>query len=161
MKITDSEAAIISIVENVQRMNFTPLEEAKGYQTLIEQGFTQEKIALSVNKSRSYIANMIRLLNLPKEIQIMVANEEITMSHARSLINKENNIQQAYRIKETKTPVNKLEKDDDITFLEESLSNSLKIKVEIEINKKHSGKIILFFKNLPEFDCLVEQLSNI
>ncbi len=162
LKITDSEAAIINIVENVQRMNFAPIEEARGYKALLEQGFTQEKIATSVNKSRSYIANTVRLLNLPEEIQEMLINQEITVSHARNLINKEHNIQKARRIKENQHTIREaFQKDDDICFLEDQLSRSLNMRVEINANKKYAGKFLLYFKNLTEFDSLVEKLTNI
>lgn len=84
---TDEQALEIAIVENVQREDLQPLEEANGYQRLMDEfGYTQENIAIAVNKSRSHIANLLRLLSLPQDIQEMLVEEKLTMGHARALI---------------------------------------------------------------------------
>lgn len=88
--ITDEQALELAIVENVQREGLHPLEEANGYQRLMDEfGYTQENIATTVNKSRSHIANLLRLLALPKDIQELLTEEKITMGHARALIGTE------------------------------------------------------------------------
>lgn len=86
-ELTDEQALEIAIVENVQREDLHPLEEANGYQKLMDEfGYTQENIASTVNKSRSHIANLLRLLSLPQDIQQLLTEEKITMGHARALI---------------------------------------------------------------------------
>ncbi len=86
-ELSDEQALEIAIVENVQREDLHPLEEANGYQKLIDEfGYTQENIADTVNKSRSHIANLLRLLTLPKEIQDLLTENKISMGHARALI---------------------------------------------------------------------------
>lgn len=86
-EMTDSEEMIFALIENLQREDLTPLEEAKGYRTLIEsQGMTQEEVSQAVGKSRPSVTNAMRLLNLPEEIQKMLENGEISAGHARTLL---------------------------------------------------------------------------
>ncbi len=85
--MTDSEEMLFALIENLQREDLTPLEEARGYQTLIEtQGFTQEGVSQTVGKSRPAVTNALRLLNLPQDIQDMLERGEITAGHARTLL---------------------------------------------------------------------------
>ena len=85
--MTDSEMMQISMIENLQRENLTPVEEALGYKTLVDEyGFTQEEISKSVGKSRPVIANALRLLHLPQEVLDMLSNGEISTGHARALL---------------------------------------------------------------------------
>ena len=92
----DELAAEFAVLENVQREGLNALEEAEGYQTLINTfGYTQDKIAEMIGKSRAYIANMLRLKKLPNEIQNMVTNGLLTAGHARSLIDVDKNIELA------------------------------------------------------------------
>ena len=80
----DSQMMEISILENIQREDLNPIEEATAYKNLMDRlGYTQEKLAKRVGKTREYCANMLRLLNLPKSVQDLVVNKELTMSHAR------------------------------------------------------------------------------
>lgn len=86
-ELSDAETMQISMIENLQRENLNPLEEAQGYQVLMEEyGFTQEEVARSVGKSRPVVANALRMLRLPEEIQEMVSSGEITSGHARALL---------------------------------------------------------------------------
>ena len=83
----DESSAMMALIENLQREDLTPLEEARGYRTLIEtQDFTQEEVSQAVGKSRPAITNALRLLNLPEDIQQMLENGEITAGHARTLL---------------------------------------------------------------------------
>ena len=86
-EMTDAEEMLFALIENLQREDLTPLEEARGYQTLIEsQGFTQEEVSQTVGKSRPAVTNSLRLLNLPEDVQQMLERGEITAGHARTLL---------------------------------------------------------------------------
>ena len=94
-ELSDAETMQISMIENLQRENLNPVEEAQGYQVLMEEyGFTQEEVARSVGKSRPVVANALRMLKLPKEIQEMVSSGEITSGHARALLGIEDSEEQ-------------------------------------------------------------------
>ena len=81
----------LALIENLQRENLTPIEEAKGYKTLMDTyGFTQEQVSSSVGKSRSAVANSLRLLNLPEEIIDLISQGKISGGHARALLSLEN-----------------------------------------------------------------------
>ena len=89
--INDAEIMELALIENLQRENLSAVEEAKGYKSLIDiYGFTQEKVSSSVGKSRSYVANTLRLLNLPKSVIERLENNEISVGHARTLLSLEN-----------------------------------------------------------------------
>lgn len=86
-EMTDTEEMLFALIENLQREDLTPLEEARGYRTLIEtQGFTQEEVSQTVGKSRPAVTNALRLLNLPEDLQDMLEQGEITAGHARTLL---------------------------------------------------------------------------
>ena len=90
-ELDDKETMEIALIENLQRENLTPVEEAKGYKTLMDTyGFTQEQVSESVGKSRSAVANSLRLLNLPEEVLILLADGRISSGHARALLSLEN-----------------------------------------------------------------------
>ncbi len=90
-EMTDAEEMLFALIENLQREDLTPLEEARGYRTLIEtQGFTQEEVSQTVGKSRPAVTNAMRLLNLPEDIQDMLEKGEITAGHARTLLSFKN-----------------------------------------------------------------------
>ena len=87
----DNEAIEIALIENLQREDLSPIEEAKGYKRMMEEfGYTQEQVGKSLDKSRSHVANMLRLLNLPESIKNMLENEELAMGHARALLTANN-----------------------------------------------------------------------
>ncbi|HEU5046792.1 MAG TPA: ParB/RepB/Spo0J family partition protein [Rickettsiales bacterium] len=109
--LTDEQALELAIVENVQREGLHPLEEAAGYQRLMDEfGYTQENIASTVHKSRSHIANLLRLLSLPKDIQELLTTEKLTMGHARALIGVESASQIAEEIIRRNLSVRQTEK---------------------------------------------------
>jgi ParB family chromosome partitioning protein len=98
-EISNKQALELALVENIQRKDLTPLEEAYGYQKLIEEfDYTQEELASTVGKSRSHIANLLRLLSLPDEIKTMLDKGELTMGHARALLTSENPVDLAREI---------------------------------------------------------------
>lgn len=166
VEFTDEEMMEISLLENIQRENLTPIEEASAYDSLMKRlGYTQEKLATRVGKSREYCANMLRLLRLPLEVQTMVTNRQLTTGHVRPLLSLENEEQMVSLAKEivknkmsvrdveervrillghekksqSKLP---LDKDPHIRDLENRLSSQLGTQVEIStksINIRYSG----------------------
>lgn len=113
VKFTEEQMMEIAILENVQREDLNPIEEAAAYESLIQKlGYTQEKLAERVGKSREYCANIMRLLKLPEDVQSMVVNKELTMSHVRPLLslNDEEEIYEAAeKIKKNKMSVREVE----------------------------------------------------
>ena len=167
-----------AIVENVQRQDLNPIEEAQGYQKLTEKfSYNQEKLAKFVGKSRSYIANSFRLLELPKEVISFVENEKISAGHARSLIGLPNALQIAKKIVENKLSVRQSEslvralknkknlriipsKDSNILNLEKSLVDKTGINVVIKNYKNNSGTLSFEYKNLEQLDRLINLVKN-
>lgn len=184
--IDDRETLKLALIENIQRENLTPIEEAEGYKNLqSEFGYTQEQLSNIIGKSRSHIANMLRLLNLPSSIKDKLNSGAITMGHARVLVNAENPEELAEKIiadninvrdaekyatgaglggskkksKNTgskKTP--KHTKDEDLIAIEESLASTTGLKVKIE-ESEDGGRVILFFNNLSELDKILQKLN--
>ena len=182
--ITDQQALEMALVENIQRQDLSPLEEAKGYQQLIEEfSYTQEKLASTIGKSRSHVANTIRLLSLPEEVKKMIAKGELTAGHARALLNAPNPLELAREIvkgglnvrdaeqvsrkakgqEKTSKPrqrrVSDKPKDPDIIALEESLSENLGLVVSIN-DRGQSGEIILAYDSLAQLDEILRRLGN-
>jgi len=178
LDIDDEKSLEFAIVENVQRQDLNAIEEAQGYQRLIgEFSYNQEKLAKFIGKSRSYIANSLRLLGLPKEVISYVENEKISAGHARSLIGLPNAMQIAKKIAEKKLSVRQSEnlvralrnkrnfkivssKDSNILDLEKSLIDKTGINVEIKNNKNNSGKLSFEYKNLEQLDRLINTIKN-
>jgi len=97
--ISDQQALELALIENVQRQDLTPLEEARGYQRLMDEfSYTQEELSQAVGKSRSHIANLLRMLNLPHQVKEMLERGDITMGHARALMNAENPVSIAQEV---------------------------------------------------------------
>lgn len=110
-ELSDREALEVALVENIQRQSLTAIEEADGYKKLQEEfGYTQEKLAANLGKSRSHIANMLRLLQLPDEVKDIINTGALSMGHARALISSENPIELAYKIIEEGLSVREAEK---------------------------------------------------
>ena len=163
-----------SIIENLQRENLNPIEEARAYESLIDKGFTHTEIADKMGKSRPYISNSIRLLSLPEQILSEVENGKLSQAHARSLVGL-NREQQDYffqRIIEEDISVRKLEAlltdkkqkklqktDHFIQNEEEQLKKLLGLDVEIKLSKKDSGKIIISFSNQEEYSRIINSLK--
>ena len=178
LDVDDEKTLEFAIVENVQRQDLNAIEEAQGYQRLIDEfSYNQEKLAKFIGKSRSYIANSLRLLGLPKEVISYVESEKISAGHARSLIGLPNARQIAQKIVENKLSVRQSEnlvralrnkrnfkivpsKDSNILDLEKSLIDKTGINVEIKNNKNNSGKLSFEYKNLEQLDRLINTIKN-
>lgn len=184
--INDQQALELALIENIQRQDLTPLEEAAGYQRLIDEfSHTQEELANTVGKSRSHIANLMRLLTLPESIKLLLDQDKISMGHARALLNVANQeeiaqeiVKRGLNVRQTEniarsgltaaTSSNKRtakyisapkEKDPDILALESTLSESLGLHVSIEDNGQ-SGKIIISYDSLSQLDNILKRLGG-
>jgi len=178
LDVDDEKTLEFAIVENVQRQDLNAIEEAQGYQRLIDEfSYNQEKLAKFIGKSRSYIANSLRLLSLPKDVILYVESEKISAGHARSLIGLPNAMQIAQKIAENKLSVRQSEnlvralrnkrnfkivpsKDSNILDLEKYLIDKTGINVEIKNNKNNSGKLSFEYKNLEQLDRLINTIKN-
>ena len=170
----------IAIVENVQRQDLDPLEEAEGYQRLIEEfGNSQDAIAKVVGKSRSHIANSLRLLGLPKPVKELIAERKITAGHARALIGAPDPVtlakqvaarglsvreveRLAQSVKSGKTATKikqQVEKDADTIALEKDLEAELGVRVTIH-HREEGGSLTLSYKTLEQLDDLVARLNR-
>lgn len=173
-QLSDQEMMVQSIIENLQRENLNPIEEARAYESLVEKGFTHAEIADKMGKSRPYISNSIRLLSLPDAILSEVENGKLSQAHARSLVglNKEQQDYFFQRIIEEDISVRKLEalltekkqkkqqkNDHFIQNEEEQLKKLLGLDVEIKLSKKDSGKIIISFSNQEEYNRIINSLK--
>ena len=173
-QLSDQEMMVQSIIENLQRENLNPIEEARAYESLVEKGFTHAEIADKMGKSRPYISNSIRLLSLPEQILSEVENGKLSQAHARSLVglNKEQQDYFLQRIIEEDISVRKLEalltekkqkkqqkNDHFIQNEEEQLKKLLGLDVEIKLSKKDSGKLIISFSNQEEYNRIINSLK--
>lgn len=173
-QLSDQEMMVQSIIENLQRENLNPIEEARAYESLVEKGFTHAEIADKMGKSRPYISNSIRLLSLPYAILSEVESGKLSQAHARSLVglNKEQQDYFFQRIIEEDISVRKLEalltekkqkkqqkNDHFIQNEEEQLKKLLGVDVEIKLSKKDSGKIIISFSNQEEYSRIINSLK--
>ena len=173
-QLSDQEMMVQSIIENLQRENLNPIEEARAYESLVEKGFTHAEIADKMGKSRPYISNSIRLLSLPEQILSEVESSKLSQAHARSLVglNKEQQDYFFQRIIEEDISVRKLEalltekkqkklqkNDYFIQNEEEQLKKLLGLDVEIKLSKKDSGKIIISFSNQEEYSRIINSLK--
>ena len=178
LDVNDEKSLEFAIVENIQRKDSNAIEEAQGYQRLVDEfSYNQEKLAKFIGKSRSYIANSLRLLGLPKEVISYVESEKISAGHARSLIGLPNAMQIAQKIAENKLSVRQSEnlvralrnkknlkvvpsKDSNILDLEKSLVDKTGINVEIKNNKNNSGRLSFEYRNLEQLDRLINIIKN-
>ena len=172
----DTEALEIAIIENVQRSDLSPIEEAAGYKRLIENhGHTQEDLSGIVGKSRSHIANIIRLLSLPQSIQDMITEGKISSGHARAIMNSAFPEQLAERIinenlsvrdaenlaKDKKGIIKKLKlKDPDTIDLENKISEKLGLAININHKGKKGGSIKIDYKTLDQLEMITQKLKN-
>ena len=175
-KLDDIEALEIAIIENVQRSDLSPIEEAAGYKRLIENhGHTQEVLAEIVGKSRSHIANIIRLLGLPQSIQDMISEGKISSGHARAIMNSAFPEQLAEKIvnenlsvraaedlaKQRKSGIKKVKlKDPDTIDLENNLTAKLGLNVSIDHKGKKGGSIKIEYKSLDQLELVTKKLKN-
>lgn len=178
--LDDQSVLEIAIIENIQRADLNPIEEAAGYKQLMDKfGHTQEKMAEALGKSRSHIANLLRLLNLPQLIQDHLEAGRLTSGHARALITSDNPeglavrvISQGLSVRETerlakqvKAPnvksAQKPEKDADTRALEGDLTATLKMAVRINHSAKNDGgEVVVQYKDFEQLDELVRRLGG-
>ena len=172
-ELSDGEALEVALIENIQRADLNALEEARGYQQLMDQfAYTQQQLADSLGKSRSHIANTLRLQSLPAEIKSYIEEGRLTAGHARSLIAAENPAKLAQEIIELGLSVRDAEKltrtnggqpagrsrenggraDPSTRALEQSLSDATGLKVEIDDKGKLGGRVVIHYKTLEQLD---------
>ena len=173
----DLKSLEFSIVENVQRHDLNPLEEAQGYKRLIDEfSYDQEKVSKFIGKSRSYITNSLRLLTLPSEVIKLIEVQKLTAGHAKILVGLENANFIANKIIEKKLSVRQAEnfvkifknkkqksnkvKDSNIKDLEMSVSNKVGLNVIIQNKKNNKGKIIFEYKELDQLNKIIEIIKN-
>ena len=164
----------ISLLENLERSDLNPIEEAKGYEELINKyNYTQEKVAKIFSKSRPYITNFLRLLSLPDEIKSFIVDGKISVGHARAIINSDNSLEVAKNIikkglsvrevekllKKPKKSVNASELHKYID-IENELSNKIGLKTKILFNKeKKNGSLTIKFKNLDQLEYIMKKFK--
>lgn len=181
----DSEVIEIAIIENIQRADLNAIEEALAYRQLMDRfGHTQEKLAEALSRSRSHIANLLRLLTLPPDVQALVRNGSLSAGHARTLIPGENPselarqvVNRGLSVRETERVVKetaeakiktlgkkpgKFEKDADTRALEADLSANLKMLVKIDhFAGNDEGQVTIRYRTLEDLDLLCTALSLI
>ena len=176
--VNDEQTLEFAIVENVQRQDLNPIEEAEGYQRLIDEfNYNQEKLSKFIGKSRSYITNSLRLLSLPKDVLNFVSEGNLSSGHARSLIGISNPNEIAKRIINKKLSVRQVEalvkklktkknihlvstKDRNISDLEKNLEEKTGLNVVIQNKKNNTGKIFFEYKTLDQLDRLIEIIKK-
>lgn len=177
--LSDDDALEIAIIENVQRSNLNPIDEASGYKRLIDiYNYTQEDLSNVIGKSRSYIANILRLTNLPLKVQEYLASGQITIGHARALIGSDDAEKIANLIIEKGLSVRQTEdflkqkktntisshktktKDQNILNLEKTISDAIGFKVEIQTKNNKSGKLIISYSDNLQLDKIKSKLIN-
>lgn len=173
-ELPDDQALEIAIIENVQRADLNALEEAAAYEELIGKfGRTQEDVAKEVGKSRSHIANTIRLLKLPEPVKAWLREGKLTAGHARTLLGVADpearareliegalTVRQAEQRSARRKPVGKPAKDPNVTDLETNISNHLGLKVQIIHHGDKGGEMRISYKSLEQLDELTRRLSR-
>ena len=174
-ELPDDQALEIAIIENVQRADLNALEEAAAYEELIAKfGRTQEDVAREVGKSRSHVANTIRLLRLPEAVKVWLREGKLTAGHARTLLSVADpeaaaraliegalTVRQAeQRSPQHKKPVGKAVKDPNVADLEASISNHLGLKVQVIHHGDKGGEMRISYKSLEQLDELTRRLSR-
>ena len=179
--LSDVEALEIALIENLQRQDLTPLEEAEGYKRLLDEfSHTQEQLAETVGKSRSHVANMMRLLGLPEAVKDMLQSGELTAGHARALLTAPDPVALAREIAAKGLSVREAErlaqsamkkpsakgaarpagKDADIRALERDLANRLGLKVDIHHRGAQGGALTIHYTMLEQLDDILQRLSR-
>ena len=173
----DLKSLEFAIVENVQRHDLNPLEEAQGYKRLIDEfSYDQDKVSKFIGKSRSHISNSLRLLSLPNDVIKLIETQKLTAGHAKILVGLDNASFVASKIVEKKLSVRQSEnfvkifkigkqklpkgKDTNIIALELSISNKIGLNVEIKNNKKNKGKITFEYKDLDQLNKIIEIVKS-
>ena len=173
----DLKSLEFAIIENVQRHDLNPLEEARGYKRLIvEFSYDREKVSKFIGKSRSYITNSLRLLSLPIEVIKLIETQKLTAGHGKILVGLENALFVANKIIEKNLSVREAEnfvklfkvdkiksrktKDTNIMHLEMSIVNKVGLNVEIQNKKNNKGKIVFEYKNLDQLNKIIDIIKS-
>ena len=166
-----------AIVENVQRRDLNPIEEAEGYKRLIDEfSYDQEKVAKFIGKSRAHVSNCLRLLSLPQKIIEHISNEKISQGHAKVLVGVENAELLAEKIISKKLSVRQAEalvrftktikstfkknKDSNIKDIENQLMEKIGMRVYVNNNKNNSGTLTFKYKGLDQMESLIQVIKN-
>ena len=172
-EVDDLKSLEFAIVENVQRNDLNVIEEARGYQRLIQEfSYDQEKVAQFIGKSRSHIANFVRLLSLPEAVLQLIETKKISSGHAKILVGLQNaefiankivekklSVRQAeefVKIFKTKKQVHKNNKDTNLQALESSITEKIGLNVLIRNKKNNTGSLILEYKDLDQLNKIIE-----
>ena len=173
----DLKSLEFAIVENVQRHDLNAIEEAQGYQKLISEfAYDQEKVSKFIGKSRSHVANCLRLLSLPVEVIKLIEDSKLTQGHAKVLVGLENSLFIAKKIIEKKLSVRQAEslvkifkskknrknsqKDPNLSQLELSISDKVGLNVVIKNKKNNSGTIMFNYKDLDQLNKIIEVIKS-
>ncbi len=173
----DLKSLEFAIVENVQRHDLNPLEEAQGYKRLIDDfSYDQEKVSKFIGKSRSYITNTLRILSLPDEVLKLIENNKLSFGHAKILVGLDNALSISNKIIDKKLSVRQTEKfvkifknkpkkskdlkDLNIQDLELSISDKIGLNVEIKNKKNNKGSIIFEYKDLDQLNRIIEIIKK-
>jgi len=176
LDVDDQKSLEIAIVENVQRQDLNPIEEAKGYQKLIKEfGYDHEKISKFMSKSRSHISNTLRLLTLPQDIITLIEEGLLTAGQARPLVGLSNasaiaediikkkisarDVEALAKLKKNIKKISKRE-DPNITFIQNEIENKIGLNIQIVNKKNNSGKIIIQYKSLEQFELVSKLLRK-
>ena len=177
LNVDDVKSLEFAIVENVQRQDLNPVEESRGYQRLVDDfNYNQDKLSKFIGKSRSYIANSLRLLSLPSEVLEMVEQGNLSAGHARSLIGLNNSIELAKKIIQKKLSVRQSEnlakqyrdkkfklvhkKDSNILDLQRDLEEKTGLSVSINNKRNNSGTIMFEYRDLDQLDKLIDTIKK-
>ena len=176
MEADDLKSLEFAILENIQRQDLNPLEEAKGYKRLIDEfSYDQDKVSKFMGKSRSYITNSLRLLTLPKEVIKLIEEQKLTAGHAKILVGLDNAIFIANKILDKKFSVRQAEnfvkqfknkvkkhnsKDANIRDLENSLSQKIGLNVVIKNSSRNKGTITFIYKELDQLNKIISILKS-
>ena len=177
-ELTDGEALEIALIENIQRTDLNPLEEARAYGLLLEQfNYTQQQLAESIGKSRSHISNTLRLLTLPESVRNQIEEGNLTAGHARALVATDSpavlaekiielglSVREAEGLAREAAPLHKVrqkpEKDADTKALERSLAEATGLKVEIAHRGVAGGTIAISYKSLEQLEDICRRLQS-
>ena len=175
-EVDDLKSLEFAIVENVQRHDLNPLEEAQGYRRLIDEfGYDQEKVSKFIGKSRSHITNSLRLLTLPVEVIKLIETQKLTAGHAKILVGFENAIFIANKIVERRLSVRQSEnlvkihkskirkkpiKDANIKDLENKVIEKIGLNVEIKNSKRNKGSLTIHYQDINQLDKIIEIISK-
>ena len=174
---SDLKSLEFAIVENVQRSDLNPFEEAQGYKRLIDEfNYDQEKVSKFIGKSRSHITNCLRLLTLPEDVIKLIENKKITAGHAKILVGLDNASFVANKIIDKKLSVRQSEnfvkifkgkkhrsnmsKDSNILDLERVISEKIGLNVFIKNNKRNKGSITFLYKDIDQLNKIIEIIKS-